>query len=76
VQGGAGYIGSHAALLLLELGHRVTIIDNLSRGHLEAVLALEEEQQAKGYGNVDIFGGPVRPWFDALHRPLACLVKL
>lgn len=48
ITGGAGYIGSHAALLLLELGHRVTIIDNLSRGHLEAVLALEEEQQAKG----------------------------
>ena len=35
-------------LLLLELGHRVTVIDNLSRGHLEAVLALEEEQQAEG----------------------------
>lgn len=33
VTGGAGYIGSHAALRLLLRGHGVTIIDDLSRGH-------------------------------------------
>ena len=27
--GGAGYIGSHTALTLIESGHAVTIIDNL-----------------------------------------------
>ena len=31
--GGAGYIGSHAALSLLDNGHEVTIIDNLSTGN-------------------------------------------
>ena len=31
--GGAGYIGSHAALSLLDNGHKVHIIDNLSTGH-------------------------------------------
>ena len=31
--GGAGYIGSHAALSLLDKGHKVHIIDNLSTGH-------------------------------------------
>ena len=31
--GGAGYIGSHASLALLDSGHRVTIIDNLSTGN-------------------------------------------
>ena len=30
--GGAGYIGSHAALSLLDSGHKVHIIDNLSTG--------------------------------------------
>ncbi|KAJ6776669.1 PINORESINOL REDUCTASE-RELATED [Salix koriyanagi] len=34
VTGGAGYIGSHAALRLLKDGYRVTIVDNLSRGNL------------------------------------------
>jgi UDP-glucose 4-epimerase len=40
VTGGAGFIGSHAALRLLEAGHRVTIVDNLSRGHRAAIDAL------------------------------------
>ena len=31
--GGAGYIGSHAALSLLDKGHNVHIIDNLSTGN-------------------------------------------
>ncbi|NNE01227.1 MAG: UDP-glucose 4-epimerase GalE [Pirellulaceae bacterium] len=37
VVGGAGYIGSHAVRLLLDAGHKVTVFDNLSRGHREAV---------------------------------------
>lgn len=40
VTGGAGYIGSHCALKLLELGYAVTVIDNLSRGNLGAVRAV------------------------------------
>jgi len=38
VTGGAGYIGSHAAKVLSQAGHRVVIFDNLSAGHREAVL--------------------------------------
>lgn len=37
VTGGAGYIGSHAVKELLKAGHRVTVLDNLSRGHRAAV---------------------------------------
>ncbi len=40
VTGGAGYIGSHAALRLLNDGHAVTIVDDLSRGNRGAVDAL------------------------------------
>jgi len=37
VVGGAGYIGSHAVRALMDAGHRVSVFDNLSRGHREAV---------------------------------------
>ena len=41
VVGGAGYIGSHMVKLLLECGHEVTTLDNLSTGHADAVLGGE-----------------------------------
>lgn len=37
VTGGAGFIGSWVTKVLLEEGHEVTVYDNLSRGHKEAV---------------------------------------
>lgn len=37
VTGGAGYIGSVVADQLLAAGHHVVVIDNLSRGHRQAV---------------------------------------
>lgn len=37
VTGGAGYIGSVTVLLLLDSGYDVVVVDNLSRGHREAV---------------------------------------
>ena len=33
VTGGAGYIGSHICVELLNAGHEVFVIDNLSNGH-------------------------------------------
>ena len=37
VTGGAGYIGSIVARLLIADGHEVVVLDNLERGHREAV---------------------------------------
>ncbi|SFE86991.1 UDP-glucose 4-epimerase GalE [Fictibacillus sp. FJAT-27399] len=38
VTGGAGYIGSHTVLCLREKGEEVIVLDNLQKGHREAVL--------------------------------------
>lgn len=37
VTGGAGYIGSHTVLCLLEAGHQVTVYDNFDNGHRAAI---------------------------------------
>lgn len=46
ITGGAGYIGSHAAKLLVDSGRDVVVIDNLCAGHREAVLSNAEFVEA------------------------------
>lgn len=42
VTGGAGYIGSHTCLALLEAGHDVVVVDNLSNSKEEALRRVKE----------------------------------
>ena len=49
VTGGAGYIGSSAVAILLERGYEVSVLDDCSTGHLDAVAkVLGEEQKRTG----------------------------
>lgn len=41
VTGGAGYIGSHMTLLLAQEGFEVVAMDNLQRGHAQAIGAIQ-----------------------------------
>ena len=49
ITGGAGYIGSHCALNLLQKNYEVVIFDNLSTGHIETVKTLKQ------HGKLDFY---------------------
>lgn len=53
VTGGAGYIGSHMALKLLENNEKVVVFDNFSTGHVETIETLMKE----GKDNFGFFEG-------------------
>ncbi|HEX2246934.1 MAG TPA: SDR family NAD(P)-dependent oxidoreductase, partial [Arthrobacter sp.] len=42
VTGGTGYIGSHTTLALLEAGHDVVVVDNLSNSSEESLRRVQE----------------------------------
>lgn len=56
VTGGAGYIGSHTCVALLEAGHDVVVVDNLSNGSKEAIRRLERisGRALAGFHEVDV----------------------
>ena len=47
ITGGAGYIGSHCALALLEQDQEIIIFDNLSTGHIETIETLSKYGKVK-----------------------------
>lgn len=66
VTGGAGYIGSHTCVVLLEGGHELVVVDNLSNSKYEAVRRIEEISGRKvAFHRVDLLDR------DALERVFA-----
>jgi len=47
VTGGAGYIGSHTCVLLIEAGHEVVIFDNFSNASKESIYRVEKIVQKR-----------------------------
>lgn len=47
ITGGAGFIGSHLAEKCIQQGHSVTIIDDLSTGSLENIVAIKDLPQCE-----------------------------
>jgi UDP-glucose 4-epimerase len=47
VTGGAGFIGSHLSERLLELGHEVTVLDDLSTGRAENLAAVADHPRLR-----------------------------
>ena len=56
VTGGAGYIGSHTCIELLNAGFDVTVFDNFCNSHTEALLRVERITGKR----VDLVRGDVR----------------
>ena len=54
ITGGAGYIGSHCVLALLEKRNDVVVFDNLSTGHIETI------ENLKKYGKLDFVKGDLK----------------
>jgi UDP-glucose 4-epimerase len=49
ITGGSGFIGSHLSDLLIELGHDVVVIDNLSNGRIENISHLLDNTKFSFY---------------------------
>ena len=59
--GGAGFIGSHVALLLLENGHDVVILDSFVNSSFNVIKAIKIYLDNQGIiNNLDTFNGDIR----------------
>lgn len=56
ITGGAGYIGSHTVLVLLQAGHDVIVLDNLSNSNLESLRRVQKITGSK----IEFFEGDIR----------------
>ena len=56
VTGGAGYIGSHTCVELLNSGHEVVVVDNFYNSSKESVSRVEKITEKK----ISLYGGDVR----------------
>lgn len=66
ITGGAGFIGSHLAELLIEKGHDVLVVDNLLSGRLKNLQAISEHPRFK-FAQADIRdAASLRPLFEGV----------
>ena len=63
VTGGAGFIGTHTCLALIEKGYHLSVVDsfvNSSRKSLESVLKILKNNHVDVHNKLEIFDGDIR----------------
>ncbi len=60
VTGGAGFIGSHTCLVLLEAGHRLVVLDDFSNSSPEALRRVQELAGPQAAGRLELVEGDIR----------------
>ena len=60
ITGGAGYIGSHACLVLLEAEHRLVVLDNFSNSSPESLQRVQELAGARAETRLRVIEGDIR----------------
>lgn len=72
--GGAGFIGSHTCLVLLEAGHELVVLDNDANSSPEALRRVVELAGPGAEGRLQVIEGDIRRRAD-LERALAAAVS-
>ena len=60
IAGGAGFIGSHTCLVLLEAGHQLVVFDNFSTGSTESLRRVQELTGTAGSDRLRVVEGDIR----------------
>jgi UDP-glucose 4-epimerase len=60
ITGGAGFIGSHTTLLLLEAGHQVVVLDDFSNSSPEALQRVSRLAGATASSRLTLVEGDIR----------------
>ena len=79
ITGGAGFIGSHSCLVLLEAGHNLVVLDNFDNSSAESLKRVLELAGASAAGRLQVVEGDIRCAADlerafAAGRPITAVV--
>ena len=75
ITGGAGFIGSHTCLVLLEAGYRLIVLDNFSNSSPESLRRVQELAGAEAASRLVVVEGDIRS-ADDLNRAFQAAVEV
>jgi UDP-glucose 4-epimerase len=72
ITGGAGFIGSHTALVLLEAGHQLVVLDSYANSSPEALRQVAELAGLEAAARLQVIEGDIRSQHDLERAFVAC----
>ena len=63
ITGGAGFIGSHTCLKLIEFGHKIIVLDDYSNSSPESLKRIKQFLGEKASNILNIYEGDTRGYF-------------